>query len=264
MKTIIAILSLLSIMVTFQNEEEYKDVVKQFYELLYRDSVSIQKFSSVYANASLHYDTRLYLRDSLGIKNPNWELEENRNKLIDTKDTPSYVFKKIKQNLNDITFGLTYNQVVEIIDNAKVSTQGLEFSRFMELSFPNDKKIYLELNSDTPTQVLWVWFNNAILLDDFINNEDNPQKLLLVGTINDKDGFVNIRKEPSGNSEIIGKFKEGDIFYYIPDNSCNWWQVSYEENTKSIIGYVHKSRIKNYIDMPEGLKQKVEKERSAD
>lgn len=264
MKTIIAILSLLSIMVTFQNEENYKDVVKQFYKLLYKGSVSIQEFSSVYANASLHYDTRLYLKDSLGIKNPNWNLEENRNKLIDVKETPSYVFEKIKQNLNNITFGLTYSQVKEVIDNAEVSSQGLEFSKLIELHFSNNKKVYLALNNDTPTQVLAVWLANAALLDDIINNEINPQKLLLVGTINDKDGFVNVREKPSVNSEIIEKFKEGGIFYYIPDNSCNWWQVSGEENTKSIIGYVHKSRIKKYIDMSDDLKQKVEKERNAE
>lgn len=264
MKTIIAILSLLSIMVTFQNEGKYKDIVKQFYELLYKDSVSIQEFSSVYANASLHYDTRLYLKDSLGIKNPNWELEKNRNKLIDIKETPSYVFKKIKQNLNDITFGLTYDQVTEVIDRAKVSTQGLEFSRLMELSFPNDKKIYLALNNDTPMQVLAVWLDNATLLDDIISNEIDPQGLFLVGTINDKDGFVNVRELPSVNSEIIEKIREGEIFYYIPNNSCNWWQVSRKENIKSIVGYVHKSRIKNYIDMSDDIKQKVEKERNAD
>lgn len=264
MKIIKIILCSLLAIAPSQNKGNLKNVVKQFYELLYKDSVSIHEFSSVYANASLHYDTRLYLRDSLGIKNPNWELEENRNKLIDTKKTPSYVFKKIKQNLNDITFGLTYNQVVEIIDKAEVSTQGLEFSKIMELNFQNNKKVYLALNNDTPTQILAVWLNNAVLLADFINNENNPQKLLLVGTINDNDGFVNIRKEPSGNSEIIGKFKEDDIFYYVPDNSCNWWQVSHKENTKSIIGFVHKSRIKNYIDMSDGLKQKVEKERNAD
>lgn len=264
MKSIIAILCLLLLSTSVKRNDTYKDIVKHFYELLYKESVSIKEFSLVYSNASLNYDTDLYLKDSYGITNYNYHLTESRNKSIDIENTPSYVFKKIKQEFNSLTFGLTFDELVKIIDSAELSTQGLKFSRIIELIFPGGKRIYMELNNDTPTLVLWIWLNNAVLIDDVINNNaTNPQRLKLVGTINDRDGFVNIRKNPDINSEIIETFKEGDILYYIPDNSVNWWQVYSGESSSSIIGYLHKSRIKKYNDMPDDLMKKVSIERSS-
>ncbi len=264
MRMIVTILCLLLTAANFQNDDNYKEVVKQFFAFLYQKSVSIDEFSSVYANASLDYDTGLFLRDSLGIQCYDFELTRKRDQSIDVKATPSYVFKNVRQNLEDITFGLTYDEVVNIIDNAVVSTQGLKFSEIIELRFPGEKRIFMELNKDTPTQVLWVWLNNATLLDDVINGSTNPQRLMLPGTINDSDGFVNIRKDPDVNSQIVDKFLEDDIFYYIPDNDVNWWQVAHVEDSRTIVGFIHKSRIINYNDMSVELKQKVFEKRNAE
>lgn len=264
MNTILINIFLLLATITSQNEEDVKEVIKQFYKVLFRESVSIYEFSLIYGNASLSYDTGLYLKDSIGIKNYNWKLEDARNKSADEKKTSSYVLKKIKKNINNITYGLEYSEITEVIDNAEISTQGMIFSKLIELSFPNDKKIYFEVNNDTPKKVLWVWLNDATLLVDVIYNEINPEKLLLVGTINDKDGYVNIREKPTTKSKIVGKFIKGGILYYIPDNRYNWWQVSHEKNLKSMIGYVHKSRIKKYIDMSDEIKEKIIQERPND
>ena len=46
--------------------------------------------------------------------------------------------------------------------------------------------------------------------------------------INDKDGFVNIRKDKSSNSEIIGRIFDGDIFKVAADNENEeWWDFFY-------------------------------------
>lgn len=239
-----------------QNEEEYyKNTVLKFYKFLYQSEVSIKDFSSIYVNASLHFDSRSYIRDSMGLDNPNWMIEEKRNKSVKEEETPSYIHKKIKREFNNLTFGLTYDQIAKTIENSVVSSQGLEFSKIVELNFPNNKKVYFEVNNDTPTQVIWVWENNASLLDDIINNVRNPQKLFLAGTIIDPDGFVNIREALSYNSKVVGTLTIDDIFFYNPDNEEKWWKVYSEENWKSFLGYVHCSRINNYNNLP--IKQKL-------
>jgi Bacterial SH3 domain len=60
--------------------------------------------------------------------------------------------------------------------------------------------------------------------------------------IDDKDGFTNVREEPNVKSKIVGKIKEGELFYnrFIEHNS-DWIEVETEEN---LSGYVHVSRIK--------------------
>ena len=58
-------------------------------------------------------------------------------------------------------------------------------------------------------------------------------------TIQDPDGYTNIRKSPTTNSEIIGTVNEGDIFLVCP-NASTWWKVKTKEQR---VGFIHKSRI---------------------
>ena len=60
------------------------------------------------------------------------------------------------------------------------------------------------------------------------------------GVITDSDGYTNIRKSNSVNSEIIGKIVDREVFTYWETND-NWYIV---QTAKGIKGYVHKSRIK--------------------
>ncbi|UVP79087.1 LysM peptidoglycan-binding domain-containing protein [Bacteroides ovatus] len=60
------------------------------------------------------------------------------------------------------------------------------------------------------------------------------------GMINDLDGYTNIRKLNSVNSEIIGKIVDREVFTYWETND-NWYIV---QTAKGIKGYVHKSRIR--------------------
>src|SRR5258706_11040426 len=63
--------------------------------------------------------------------------------------------------------------------------------------------------------------------------------------IDDKDGYVNIRKKPDIKSEITGKFTEQDIFWCLwPEG--DWYQVDFKAGS----GYIHKSRIKFVSNFP--------------
>ncbi|MFI5140001.1 MAG: SH3 domain-containing protein [Sphingobacteriales bacterium] len=65
--------------------------------------------------------------------------------------------------------------------------------------------------------------------------------------INDKDGFVNIRKDKSINSPVIGKLNNDDIFQYDPDEKSDWIKIYAQhlgnEDGHYIEGYIHKSRV---------------------
>ena len=58
--------------------------------------------------------------------------------------------------------------------------------------------------------------------------------------INDKDGFTNVRKEKTVNSEILTTIKNAELFKCQPNLEGNWWKI---ETKSGISGYVHSSRI---------------------
>ena len=75
-----------------------------------------------------------------------------------------------------------------------------------------------------------------------------------VATIQDSDGWTNVRKEPTANSEIILKLYENEVFWfdYEPtDKEQDWILVRIPKNKFSlgqnepdlITGFIHKSRL---------------------
>lgn len=60
-------------------------------------------------------------------------------------------------------------------------------------------------------------------------------------TINDSDGFTNLRKEGSSNSEVLEKVKSGQSVEVL-DDSGDWIYIKTLSGKK---GFVHKSRIKS-------------------
>lgn len=63
------------------------------------------------------------------------------------------------------------------------------------------------------------------------------------GLVSDKDGYVNIRKEPNTKSKIVGTLVENKLFRYWKTHS-NWYII---ETKNGIRGYVHKSRIREKL-----------------
>jgi Bacterial SH3 domain len=61
----------------------------------------------------------------------------------------------------------------------------------------------------------------------------------LPASIQDPDGFTNVRRAPSVTSDVIARVYEGEVFYTFRQGS-NWWQVRTRER---VVGYMHVSRI---------------------
>lgn len=252
---------------TSQPPEVYKNVVKQFYIVLYKKSATISEFSAIYAGARIDDDISMYLKDSLKLTPSDivpFKLRVERGKNINESTTSSYIFKKVKAHFSDLTDELSLSELMHLIEKAKAYNEGLQFSDYLELSLSERKKIYFELNTDTPTQIIYVWLSNGCSLYSIINNELYPHKLLLVGTINDKDGYVNIRDKPSKDAKVIDKITDKEYFYYVPNSDSDWLEVSRKDDMKSIIGYVHKSRILKYSEMPYEIRKVVIKDRRND
>ncbi len=66
--------------------------------------------------------------------------------------------------------------------------------------------------------------------------------------IDDKDGFTNIRLKPNSKSKVIGKIKDGELFYCLSDDTKNEWIPIDFNDTLS--GYIHKSRVKFLKELP--------------
>lgn len=206
-----------------QHQEDYKNVVKNFYTIIYSNQASSQKISDVYWDASLD----------------------------------SGMFYKIEPYLKELTDGLSVEEIFKIIDKAEAYDDGLQFGIYIELPLSEKNKIYFGLGSDIPTIIEYIWLSDGTLLGSKVRNESPVQKLILVGTINDKDGYSNVRKNPDKNAQIITKFTKNEIFYFTPTKS-DWWPVYKEEGGKQI-GFINKTRILRYIDFPPKLKEKVKK-----
>ena len=61
----------------------------------------------------------------------------------------------------------------------------------------------------------------------------------LPASIQDPDGFTNVRRAPSVTSDVIARVYEGEVFYTFRQGG-NWWQVRTRER---VVGYMHVSRI---------------------
>lgn len=213
-----------------QHQKDYKNVLKDFYALLYNQTTTNLMLSDVYWDASL--DTGM--------------------------------LKKVKPYLEELTNGFSKDEIFRIIDNAELCNEGLQFAVYLKLSFPKKYRIYFELGSDMPSKIDKIWLSDGTLLSSKVRNESPVQKLLLVGVINDKDGFTNVREGPSTESKVIDKITANEYFFYIPSSTSDWWQVSRKDDVKAIIGFVHNSRILKYSSIKNEMKRKIEKDRNDD
>jgi hypothetical protein len=67
-----------------------------------------------------------------------------------------------------------------------------------------------------------------------------------IATIQDPDGWANVRKEANGKSEIIHKVNQGEVFWYsyeAIDDEKQWVHVYIDKKGHELEGFIHKSRL---------------------
>ncbi len=237
-----------------QENQSYKDCIKEFYSLLFSEKkVSVSNLSKLYANDSPSYEIGLII-NSGKLKVNDESILKYQNFLRAHSDTiESKVFQVIKKYMLELTQGLNYESICKQIELSSVINEGYEFSMLLELKLTEKSILYFELNRDSPKQIQYIWLSSGRSLGDLVQGTKTVEKLKRPGIINDPDGYVNLREKPAKNSRIIGKLVRNEVFYYIQTNETDWWLVYRDEGGKQI-GYIHKSRIRKYSEF--SLKQK--------
>ena len=226
-------------------EKHYRQLVKDFYQLIDKDSVSINELSNVYMFGEYE-------------KKDNTNSYYQSYKLMISDSIKSILMEQIKAKFKfDLTQGLSIIQINTLIDKAEFSTDGYMFGLILLLKLNINTTIYFDIDSDIPGLIERIYLSNGMEIGGFINN--NTKNLIFrPGIINDIDGYTNIRELPNIKSKIIGKINKDEIFLFFPTNLTDWWQVK-RFDTNQIIGYIHKSKIISYPDFPAEIKHKTDK-----
>jgi len=200
----------------------YRNLLIRFYSNLYSENASQDSIASIYTYGE-------YEKDS-----------HNTNRY-------SGLFLQIRKHyFNDLTNGLELTEIVKIINRVKPAASITEFGVIMEVPVSDSYSIFYELDRDIPGKIENIYSKGLFEIGNFLLDQQK-EYLLLPGVINDKDGYVNIRKEPNINSEIVGKITTKEIFSFTPDIEKDWWRVHLGE----ITGFVHKSRITRSYSLSE-------------
>jgi len=95
-------------------------------------------------------------------------------------------------------------------------------------------RIETPLSSTTPLKPYFTNLENNVLGDDDSSEKQNKEKVVVVINASDNLNGINIYKEPSSLSPIIGKAKVNNSYEFVSENS-GWYQVKlYDGST----GYV--------------------------
>ncbi len=161
---------------------------------------------------------------------------------------------QIEKYSSNLTYGLSYDSICYIIKNIKDHDEGIVYSEYIILTFPNNNNIYFELNTDTPTIIGKIWLNNGDNLADVINNRQ-PTKLQWQGIINTKSNkdFIEVHERANISSKISGKLFPNEPFFYSPVGH-DWWPVYVKGK---LLGYVQKKDIVMFENFPKILKEKL-------
>jgi len=159
---------------------------------------------------------------------------------------------EVSQHRKELTFGYSEREIENIVSKAKSYDEGYMLDSMVQVDFPNGRTLYFEVSYEGLLSVNIIW------LSDGSNLNARSELLKRPAIINDKDGFVNIRKEPNGNSTILDEIYEKELFYYTPEFGKNWYRIYWKEGLAPC-GYIHKSKITEFKDFPEDLKERVRK-----
>ena len=114
----------------------------------------------------------------------------------------------------------------------------------------NNSKILAKLDMFDGGEVIkkerdWYYIKYITESGKMINGYIHKSQGFLMETyvVSSKDGYANIRWEPSSNAEIAGTEKNGAILE-VYDEKGDWLHITYGDSPHSPVAYVHKSQVK--------------------
>ena len=220
-------------------EKHYRQLVKDFYRQLFKESVTVKEFSEIYVYAG-------YIDSDLTKKHLN------------TDKMKSELMNSIKtKHFDELTNKLTINEINNVIEKSEISSDGYDFEIIMELPLSKNYSIYFDLDNDIPGRIEYIFLKNAINIGS-MDNKEYKEQLFRPGIINESDGYTNLRENPNSKSKVVGILKTNELFFYSPIGDSDWYPVQMRYLGKKI-GYIHKSKIIKYSNFPKQIKVKVDK-----
>lgn len=210
---------------------------------------------------------------------------------IALKNLVSYIYSSGIDRNHYVPFGNKFKKIIgkcckdEIfasIDNAKVYSLPYNYkSDSLYVIRVNGKTYYIQLHlrieegelegaqtleekEEFYRNALWcvrrVYDADGVPFDEKVPIENELYGYLLVpASIQDKDGYVNVREGKSSSSKIVGRLNDNQPFFFTPSKNSDWWRVTLmtPEEDIQFYGYVHKSRILCYDQCTNDVKRKL-------
>ena len=114
----------------------------------------------------------------------------------------------------------------------------------------NNSKILAKLDMFDGGEVIkkegdWYYIKYRTESGKIINGYIHKSQGFLMETyvVSSKDGYANIRWEPSSNAEIAGTEKNGAVLD-VYEEKGEWLYITYGDSPHSPVAYVHKSQVK--------------------
>ncbi|SFI49894.1 SH3 domain-containing protein [Halpernia frigidisoli] len=168
-------------------------------------------------------------------------------------DIENIIYKGPVEDFSYAKEGNGYLRIGDIIDKISLNPQeyvepdqikSYLFERELNVGIQGDIESYLNKNKNYKSILEKNNYYNLPKLKDYVDViYQSPKDLEMENTtftIQDPDGFTNLRKEKNSTSEILQKIKSGEHIDVL-DNSGDWFLVKTKEGNQ---GYVHKSRIR--------------------
>lgn len=248
-------------------EEAYKNFIRKFYyHLTEDDTVTVREATILFGMGALEDES--YLFNAICDNNPNQAICKERGIYgHEWGDFASIFFSELKTNKNRFTQG--YNEKMDSIIEccAEIYDEGSSGTIAIDIYFPDGKTVYFLMNRypDEPIYIENIYFEDGIyafsLYDTkYITNtqeeiDTSTKYLKRLAIINDPDGYTNVRKGKGSEYPIVGKIAADEVFIFTPNYNMKWWKVRNKDD--SIEGYMHKSRIVPFGNLPEKKKKEL-------
>ncbi|MGC8825351.1 MAG: hypothetical protein ACP5PZ_12310 [Bacteroidales bacterium] len=242
------------------------NITKFFKTIILFSQISVCLYSQQYTKQTIRSE---YIKQLLSFYAIFYKSDHNLYHVVDTE------YFNIKEEVilsyrKELTQDLSYNEIIEIINNLEEFYDGDIWDRYVQLRFKDNKRIFFVFEendfgifltdriylSDGYSLISYpinVWTSEGII----INKGYKRWKLLFRGIINDNiSTYVEIHEKPDNNSRSVRKIYANFVFYFSPYEVNKDWYEVYNENI-DFIGYIQKNKVVTFDNFPKWLKEKI-------
>lgn len=217
-----------------------KDLVINYGYNKDKDLVSFVLNNFDFTNENLFHDLIFSYNPKTGLHYIREDIFADIEKIIYGGQTEDFSYAKEGDGY------LSLFQIIDKIDHNKI--QYHEADRIIAFLFEKELRVgiqghlesYLSSHKNYKSNLKSKAYFNFLRLKEYlevIHQSENDK----VATIQDPDGYTNLRKDKNTTSEVLQKIQSGEQVEIL-DNSGDWYLVRTSEGKQ---GYVHKSRVKN-------------------